>query len=71
VQEGILGTGMLGNAGSVSAIRKTQAVVAEGQGLGALQAAEASKGQLKSINDSALIAQRTARLERVKMEKGF
>jgi len=67
---GILGTGMLGNAGSVSAIRNTQAVVAVGQGLSALQAAEASKGQLKTINDSALIAQRTAQLERVKMEKG-
>ena len=67
---GILGTGMMGNAGSISAIRNTQTVMAVGQGLGALQAAEASKGQLKTINDTSLIAQRTAQLERVKVDKG-
>ena len=67
---GVLGTGMLGNAGSISAIRNTQTVMAVGQGLGALQAAEANKGQLKTINDTSLIAQRTAQLERVKVDKG-
>lgn len=48
----------------------TQVAMVAGEGLASLSAAEQNKGQLKTINDGTLIAQRTAQLERVKMEKG-
>lgn len=67
---GILGAKAATGAGSVSAIRNTQAVMSAGEGAIGLARAETSATDLKSVNDATIIAQRSAQLERLKFEKG-